>query len=424
MAKKKTYPQKIAEKLEKIGSSVNISNDGQNIVVSVSSLSKNIDSTLAIAEEIMFHPKFAQDEFDRIKKQRLEAIANQVTQATTIANNVFAKLMYGNDHIMSIPSMGTKETVSAIKLEDVITYYNNYFSPTIASAVVVGDIAQDAAINKLMFLKKWTGPAVAKSAEPALPSIDKTKLYFVNKDKAPQSEIRIGYMAMPYDASGEFYKSTIMNYALGGSFNSHINMNLREHRGFTYGARSGFSGNQFVGPFTASAGVRTNATDSSVIEFMNEIRHYADHGITEDELVFSKNAMGQSEALKYETAMQKAGFIKRIMDYNLDKTYTLKQNEILNAIRKKEIDDLAKKYLPYNTMSILVVGDKSKVYDGLLKLGYDVIELDTDGNALKIEDQKVKALDPKALEKRPEPVYPSGKTPVKDRKLSSADDRK
>lgn len=416
--------EEIAEKLEKIGSSVNISNDGQNIVVSVSSLSKNIDSTLAIAEEIMFHPKFAQDEFDRIKKQRLEAIANQVTQATTIANNVFAKLMYGNDHIMSIPSMGTKETVSAIKLEDVITYYNNYFSPTIASAVVVGDIAQDAAINKLMFLKKWTGPAVAKSAEPALPSIDKTKLYFVNKDKAPQSEIRIGYMAMPYDASGEFYKSTIMNYALGGSFNSHINMNLREHRGFTYGARTGFSGNQFVGPFTASAGVRTNATDSSVIEFMNEIRHYADHGITEDELVFSKNAMGQSEALKYETAMQKAGFIKRIMDYNLDKTYTLKQNEILNAIRKKEIDDLAKKYLPYNTMSILVVGDKSKVYDGLLKLGYDVIELDTDGNALKIEDQKVKALDPKALEKRPEPVYPSGKTPVKDRKLSSADDRK
>ena len=375
--------EQIAQKLEMLGSSVSIQNDGQNIVVYISSLTKNIDSTLAIAEEILFHPKFDKEEFERIKNQRIEAIANQATQATTVANNVFAKLLYGNDHIMSIPSLGTKETVTTIKLEDVVKYYKDYFSPNISSAVVVGDIDQPAAISKLSFLKKWTGPVVVKGVEPMSPTIGKTKIYFVNKDKAAQSEIRIGYMALPYDATGEFYKTTIMNYALGGSFNSHINMNLREHRGFTYGARSGFSGNQFIGPFTASAGVRTNATDSSVVEFMKEIKHYADNGITAEELTFSKNAIGQSEALKYETAMQKAGFIKRIMDYNLDKTYTLKQSEILNNIKKEEIDALAKKYLPYNSMVILVVGDKSKVFDSLGKLGYEVIELDSDGNPLK-----------------------------------------
>ena len=375
--------EQIAQKLEMLGSSVSIQNDGQNIVVYISSLTKNIDSTLAIAEEILFHPKFDKEEFERIKNQRIEAIANQATQATTVANNVFAKLLYGNDHIMSIASLGTKETVSAIKLEDVVKYYKDYFSPNISSAVVVGDIDQPAAISKLSFLKKWTGPVVVKGIEPISPTIGTTKIYFVNKDKAAQSEIRIGYMALAYDATGEFYKTTIMNYALGGSFNSHINMNLREHRGFTYGARSGFSGNQFIGPFTASAGVRTNATDSSVVEFMKEIKHYADNGITAEELTFSKNAIGQSEALKYETAMQKAGFIKRIMDYNLDKTYTLKQSEILNNIKKEEIDALAKKHLPYNSMVILVVGDKSKVFDSLGKLGYEVIELDSDGNPLK-----------------------------------------
>ncbi|MGZ4079787.1 MAG: M16 family metallopeptidase, partial [Bacteroidia bacterium] len=368
--------EEIAEKLDRLGSNVRIFNDGQNIVASVSSLTKNIDSTLAIAEEILFHPKFDKDEFERLKKQQLESIANQATQATTVANNVFAKLLYGKDHIMSVPSLGTKETVSAIKLEDVVNYYKNYFSPSIASVIVVGDIDQAAAISKLAFLKNWTGPAVAKHVEPALPKIEKTKLYFVNKDKAAQSEIRIGYMALPYDATGEFYRATIMNYDLGGSFNSHINMNLRELHGFTYGARSGFSGNQFTGPFTASAGVRTNATDSSLVEFMKEIKHYADNGITAPELTFSKNAIGQSEALKYETAMQKAGFIKRIMDYNLDKNFTVKQNEILTGITKPEIDALAKKYLPYNNMSILVVGDRAKVYDNLLKLGYEVIELD------------------------------------------------
>jgi zinc protease len=196
-----------------------------------------------------------------------------------------------------------------------------------------------------------------------------------------------------------------MNYPLGGAFNSRINLNLRELHGFTYGARAGFSGNQFVGPFTASAGVRANATDSSVVEFMKEIKKYADSGITNDELSFTKNSMGQSEALKYETAMQKAGFIKRILDYNLEKDFTDKQNQILKAITVQEINALAKKQLPYTKMNILVVGDKAAVWDGLTKLGYEVIELDVDGNVISTD---------KKVEKGTEEAPPTnGNTPYK-----------
>lgn len=375
--------EEIGELLDKLGSSVSIGNNGQDIVVYISSLTKNIDATIAIAEEMLFQPKFDKEEFETIKKQRLEAIANQATQATTVANNVFAKLLYGNDHIMGIPAMGTKETVGALTLEDVKKYYTDNISPTVASLVVVGDVSQEAIIPKINFLKNWKGNKVVHPIEAPLPAAGQTKIYFVNKDKAPQSEIRIGYMALPYDATGEYYKSGIMNFTLGGAFNSRINLNLREAHGYTYGARSGFSGNQFVGPYTASAGVRGNATDSSVVEFMKEIKNFSDKGITDEELAFTKNSMGQNEALKYETAMQKAGFVKRILDYNLDKTFTDKQNEILKAITKTEINELAKKELPYDKMAILVVGDRSKVIDGLTKLGYEVVELDTDGNVLK-----------------------------------------
>ncbi len=375
--------EQIAEKLDRLGSSVGVNNNGQDIQVSISSLTKNVDSTLIIAEEILFHPKFDTEEFERIKKQRLEAIANQSTQATVIANNVFAKLLYGNDHIMSIPSLGTKESVTAITLDDVKKYYAENFSPVGSSVVIVGDIDQAKVIPKLTFLKSWKGNKITHPKESAFAVIDKTKIYFVNKDKAPQSEIRIGYMALPFDATGEYYKSTIMNYVLGTAFNSRINMNLREAHGYTYGARANFIGNQFTGPYNANAGVRGNATDSSVVEFMKEIKNYADKGITADELVFTKNSMGQSEALKYETANQKAGFVKRILDYNLDKTFTDKESEILKSITKPEVDALAKKHLPYNNMVILVVGDKAKVYDGLKKIGYDVVELDTEGNTVK-----------------------------------------
>lgn len=380
--------EEIGEMLEKLGSSVSIGSNGQDIILYVSSLTKNLDATLAIAEEMLFQPKFDKEEFERIKKQRLEAIANQVTQAPTVANNVYAKLVYGNDHIMSIPSMGTKETVNALTVEDVRKFYIDNISPSISSLVIVGDVSQEMILPKINFLKNWKGPKVVHAAEAPVPAMDKTKIYFVNKDKAPQSEIRIGFMSMPYDATGEFYKSGIMNFTLGGAFNSRINLNLREAHGFTYGARSGFSGNQFAGPYTASAGVRGDATDSSVVEFMKEIKLFADKGVTDAELTFTKNSMGQSEALKYETSNQKAGFVKRILDYNLEKSYTDKQNEILKAITKEEVNALAKKQLAYDKMAILVVGDKSKVFLPLTKLGYEVIELDADGNVVKGPDLK------------------------------------
>lgn len=375
--------EEIGEMLEKLGSSVSIGSNGQDLVLYISTLTKNIDATLAIAEEMLFQPKFDKEEFELIKKQRLEAIANQVTQATTVANNVYAKILYGKDHVMGIPAMGTKETVSAITLEDVKKYYADNISPSISSLVIVGDVSQEAILPKLNFLKNWNGPKVVHAPEAPVPNSDKTKIYFVNKDKAPQSEIRIGFMSMPYDATGEFYKSGIMNFTLGGAFNSRINLNLREAHGYTYGARSGFQGNQFAGPYTASAGVRGDATDSSVVEFLKEIKLFAENGVTNEELIFTKNSMGQSEALKYETSSQKAGFVKRILDYDLQKDYTDKQNEILKAITKEEINALAKKQLQYDKMAILVVGDKSKVLLPLTKLGYEVIELDADGNEIK-----------------------------------------
>ncbi len=374
--------EEISEKLDLLGSSVNIQNNGQDVILSIYSLTKNLDSTIAIADEIFFHPKFDKTEFERVKKQRLESIANQVTQATTIANNVYAKLLYGDKHIMGVSMLGTKETITPLTVDDLKKYYNEMFSPSISNIVVVGDIDKDVMMPKLTFLKNWNGNEIKHNPEPPTPTIDRAKIYFVNKDKAPQSEIRIGKMDMAYDAFGEYYKSTIMNYILGGAFNSHINMNLREAKGWTYGARSGFSGNKFIGQYTASAGVRGNATDSSVVEFIKEMRNYVKTGITEEELAFTKSSMGQADALKYETAQQKAAFIKRIMDYNLEKNFVDKQNDVLNKITKPEINALAKKHLTFDNMVIVVVGDKAKTYEGLTKLGYEVVELDADGNPL------------------------------------------
>jgi zinc protease len=173
-----------------------------------------------------------------------------------------------------------------------------------------------------------------------------------------------------------------MNFALGGAFNSRINLNLREDKGYTYGARTGFNGNKEYGTYTASAGVRTDATAASIIEFENEIRAYAESGITEPELSFTRKSIGQRDARSFETPGQKLSFLAQILVYDLDVSFVDSQNEILAAIGQEELNELAKKHLNMDEMIIVVVGDKATILTELEGLGYEIVELDVDGNVI------------------------------------------
>jgi zinc protease len=374
--------EEITNELGKLGSSIDFGTDDENITVNVFSLKKNLDATLKLLEERLFRPRFDTTEFATAKSQNLAAISNNATRATAIAGNVYGKLLYGQ-HIFSTPVIGTKESVQNITNEDVKAFYKKHIVPSKAQIVIVGQVEQAEILGKLGFLKTWTGTAPENAVLPAFPAIDKTKIYFVNKEKAPQSEIRIGYMSLPYDADGEFYRAGIMNYQLGGNFNSRINLTLREKKGYTYGARTGFNGTKFPGPYTASAGVKAEKTDSSLMDFFNEMATYRAGGITPEELSFTKSSLGQRDALKYETPFQKASFLSRILTFNLDKDFISRQNTILQGITKNDIDGLAKRYLPLEKMIVVVVGDKNQNLEPVKKLGYEVVELDIDGNPLK-----------------------------------------
>jgi zinc protease len=184
---------------------------------------------------------------------------------------------------------------------------------------------------------------------------------------------------MKWDATGEYYKSLLSNYALGSGFNSRLNLNLREDKGWTYGAGSGFTSNELGGEYRFASGIRADATDSALAEVMREIKEYTKTGITEDELKFMKNSLTQTDALRYETPGQKVAFIRRILDYNVPGNYTELQNKILKSVTKADIDNMARKNIRAEKMNILLVGDKQKILDGVKKLGYEIIELDADG---------------------------------------------
>jgi len=369
--------------LEKLGSTLSINVQTESIKSYVQSLTKNLPATLALLEDKLYHPKFDKEDFDRLQKQQLEGIANQNTQPVAIANKAYNRLLYGNQDIRALPVIGTDATVRQITFDDVKNFYRKNFSPSITNLAIVGDVEQATILPQLAFLQKWEAKPVTLPTLQASRTIDKTRIYLVDKEKAAQSEIRIGYLTdIPFDATGEYYKAGIANYILGGAFNSRINLNLREDKGYTYGAFSYFSSTHTPGPYTAQAGVKANTTDSSIVEFVKEITNYTKDGITDAELNFVKSSIGQYDALKYETPGQKAAFLNQIIEYNLPEDFVEKQNSILQNITKAEIDALAKKRLPIDKMLITVVGDAALVKPGLQKLGYEVVELDMEGQPL------------------------------------------
>jgi zinc protease len=364
--------EELSGELEKLGSSIDVYAGSDEIVVNMSSLTKNVDATLALLEEVMMKAKLTEDDYNRLKTQQMESIANQVNEPTTLANNQFAKVLYGDNHIMSIPAIGTAETLEGVTLTDVQEYYENKFAPNISNLVIVGDISKEEILGKLDFLRNWEKKDITFPEEPATPEAAATKIYLVDKPGAAQSEIRMGYLALPYDATGEYYKSKMMNFTLGGNFNSRINQSLREDHAWTYGAFTYFNGSEHVGPFTAQAGVKKEATDSSVVEFLSIMRDFSENGITEDDLSFTKSSVGQKDALKYEAGYQKTGFLNKILRFGLDADFTDKQSEILQGLTVEEVNKLAAKHIDVDKMAIVVVGDKETIYEGLSKLPYEI----------------------------------------------------
>jgi len=271
--------------------------------------------------------------------------------------------------------------VPNIRFEDVKNYYDNNLTSLGTKVVIVGDVSQAEILPKLAFLNKLPKKKITLPKIDPTPSVDKTKVYLVDVPKAAQSEFRVGYSTgLKYDATGDYYKSYLTNFPLGGAFNSRINLNLREDKGWTYGARSGFSGDEYSGEFSFSSGIRANATDSALVEVMKELKNYAANGPTEEEVAFMKSAVGQRDALAYETGFQKAAFISRILDYNLPADFVEQQNKILKGMTAAQMKAMAQKYLHPEKMNILLVGDKQKILEGVKKLGYDIVELDADGN--------------------------------------------
>lgn len=365
----------LANQLSLLGSSINFAAGGRYTQVRVDSLRKNLDKTLVLLEQKLFSPAFSQEDFERLKQRTIQSMQQQLKNPSALASRAVSKLLYGENNRISLPDGGTLTSVNNITLEDIKAFYQQYYSPKISNLVVVGDVSQNDVDKKLMFLTKWEGKDYEIDGFEKFPQLDQPAVYLVDKPGAAQSIVRIVKRAMPYDATGEQFKSKLMNFPLGGMFNSRINLNLREDKGYTYGASSGFVGGKSLGRFYASADLKKENTTDGIAEFFSEISKYQKQGMTENELALMRQAYTQSEALRYETPGNKASFLRHLLTYQLEDNYRDKQNKIINQISIEELNGLAQKHLNLDSMQIIVVGDAATIKADLETLGRPVISM-------------------------------------------------
>ena len=346
--------ENISVELQKLGSTVTFSSDGDKTTLYIESLTDNFPQTMSIVKEKLLSPAFNDEDFKRVKKTNLEGLESMKKNSQYLASTTMANVLFGDSPYGSSMS---KKNLKKIKLKDVQEYYNNY-SPNVSELVAVGNISKDEFYSQLDFLKKWKNKNINLPSNFEFPSDNTTQIYLLDKEGASQSYIMMGHKSNSYDVDGEFFKSQIMNKSLGGGASGRLFLNLREDKGYTYGAYSFFMGEKQTGMFGLQTSVKTEVTDSALTEIFSILDNYTNTGLTNEELTSTKESFLNSASMKYETPNQKLGFLNRILTYDLDPSYINKQADILNAMTLNEINTIASNKIKPNEMAIVIVGNK------------------------------------------------------------------
>ena len=362
-------PEELENAIELLGANLSSYATDNALFISGTTLSKYFDETMALVTEIILEPRWDETEFELLKQATLSNLTRRKANPNNIASNLYSKIIYGEDHILANDNLGTEISVNKITLEDLKNYYKNNVSPHLANIHVVGDISKIDVVNTLSYLdQSWnkTETLLPVVKAPDLP--ETSKIYFFDVPNAKQSVLRIGYPSIAA-IHPDYYKTQLLNYRLGGGgFASKLTQVLREDKGYTYGVRSNFSGNEASGLFTISTGVRSNVTFESVA-LIKEILETYKSEFNQEDLDVTKSFMVKSNARAFETLQSKLNMLRDISNYNLPESYIKTNEAAAKSMTLEEIKTLISSYIiPENTVYI-VVGDAKTQFDKLGQLG-------------------------------------------------------
>ena len=354
--------------------------DGSN--ASVRALKQNMAPALSVLSDVVLNPTFPAKEVDRVRNDRLTAFVQQRDQTFQTAIRVMNACLFGPTHPYGHTVLGTEEGLKKVTRDDLVRFYKASYGPKNAALILVGDLTEaEARKYATDAFGTWKGSGAAPTI-PASGATAASRVVIVDKAGSPQTAVLAGQFGVKR-SDPDYEKLDVMNTVMGGLFSSRINLNLREDKGYAYGAFSFVAQNRGVGALMAGAPVRADVTGPSIQEVLKEVTKMKESGVTADELKLAKESITRSLPANFETTFSTAGTISSIYVFDLPLDYYSTLPTRIDAITAADVAAVAKKHLVPERMVIVAVGDKKVIEPQIQKLSLGtIVERDTDGKEI------------------------------------------
>ena len=358
----------VADEAAFLGAALNTTASFDMAVASVHVPKRRLEAALDLLADVVLRPTFSDSEVNRQRELRGAQLVQQRDEPVAVANVAFPAIVFGAAHPYGHPLNGTDAATAVIARQRVVEFYRAYYRPTGARVLVVGDIGL-AEARKLVTTRfgAWDKADVPAFPTAPAPAPAARTVYLIDKPGAAQSVIRIGHVGPPRTTT-DWYALEVLNTILGGAFTSRLNQNLRETHGYTYGAFSQFAARRLSGAFVALASVVTAKTDSSLIEFLKELRRIRDEAVPATELSKAKAYVTLGLPGDFETTGGAAARFRDLLAYGLPLDYYDQYIQRINAVTADDVHRVARNYIDPDHFDIVVVGDKSQIEAGIKAL--------------------------------------------------------
>ena len=351
----------LSNALQLLGTSVSTAIGGESGSMSFVSTTDKLAPTLDIVADMLLNSTFPADALERLRAQRLVALTQARAQPGAIAGRVFPKVLYGNAHPYG--RVATEASLKAITRDDIVAFHNQYFQPGRALVTVVGDVTAAGVrpvIEKALaaWPKAGTRPAFTY---PAPPQVQKTTIFLVDRPGAAQSTFAIGHPGPPRNTP-DYYALQVMNTILGGMFQSRLNANIREEKGYSYGVTSNFAFGKGPGAFRTGGDIVGDKTDVALVEFMKELRGIlGERPVTDEELNTAKESLIQRLPATFASVSAINSALTSLWSQGLPDDYFQQSSKAIAAVTKADVLRVAKKYIEIDRLAIVIVGDRASI---------------------------------------------------------------
>ena len=376
--------KQLAEEIERLGAGLSAGSGSDTTSISASSLTLYASDILRLMAEMILKPTFPEEELDLYRRNTIEGLKFQRSQASFLADEQVSRIIFGAHPYSKVSPKAVD--IEKITREKLVEYQAKRFIPNNSVLIVVGDVEKDVIISEIEDkLGEWQAGKIDDFAYSSVPERTGRTLTIVDRKGSAQANIVIANPAIERNHP-DYFPVILMNQILGAGASSRIFMNLREEKGYTYGAYSKLDTRRLAGVFEATAEVRTSVTGDSLKEFFYEFNRIRESKVSEQELEDAKNFLTGVFPIRAETQEGLTSLIVQQKIYNLPDDYLQTYRDNINTVTIEDVEMAAQKYVQPETMAIVIVGDAEDILPQVKEYASSVEIFDTDGNAQDISN--------------------------------------